>query len=1641
MATITAVTSSVMGEYLNVLDPTTWVGGVVPGPGDTAVFPARVYTFYRNTSNNTDTHYNFPHPLLRPWTGSNYAKMNTNGDIVSRQVQFYLSSMSTLGLVPTGDTLSGSVYCTLYPYYNPTNLIKIDFTGSNGTTLLYTCSIDTSYRDWKSEAYQISSGSPMDHDHPDGLRPAYGRFHYNGNYFIRNLNQYELTGSGEWAVDHIDMNYFTDFKIKDDAKLYLTATAAGDAYIDMSGTSNYSSIQVYDQAHMIISGGYGTTQQSETYVGIKNYNKHGCSIVMSGSSNYSSSLISASTSTGDTTFDVVDETAFGPGDIVSIQSNLTDHYIFARPNPETITYTNPQITKNHGTASITGSRTGPPASYQEDPHSNWYTQQWIPHQQSGSSLNDEWTKIVTRSNNTAVAEKLLTRRGWVEYEIGSYQYKDFVEEFFESDVDPFTGIYKAIAVDSIHKDYKKGDNIIINDTVYNVKAVSTTLTQSMLADFTKGDVEPKDIFLNIDNCNTGSGGLQPDWGNSDPYYSNSYFFSEIYQKQHMWSTGSNFYNGFVDQNCFYLNSASLRSFSPQAYNASKYEAYLAFKGQLTGSWWYEGEIEISASHADNLLNAYDTDSAVNIYWPSLANIRAGSTPNWSQLNLNKQNSYGNENEQWGHSSQYGLIHRPYRESNYGWQMPFDENYSTNADTFKTDGYLSDYHDRFKGLEFPCNYTASGGSFSIKLERNGNYNKFCSKDQGSDWRCYFESFSDTMADGQICIGLQGWSKIYSISVKHRYQVLLLDTTDSVSRYDDITESGLLYSHGINKTIEHIGTEVKDPLGYKNILWDEYQNKQGRTGIRPYVQGWTYNAATYAHGYQDEYYNMHRLFQPMSQMLGYYANYQWNNAASEVTVDLGAPVTFDTIGFMTMGNVYGEGSRTTTSYGAGGYMTNIRFSYTLDHSSNFIAGNTASFWGGATGEEDSRTSSGRSGIRFYTGSSAVTAQVIRFQNAGHSKNGTAGCDTGFFGVYNGQSGSTNRQIELKSVDNWKVGDSLTFFSPHHENDTSVIGPYTNYLSYLMPDKTSGYNTMTSDELDAKLNGGLFSYYDITAIDTATNRITLDRDPCYDHLFPGTLALKANRGNIRLKTAHKGLNKYNFKIYQYGTNMTRYIRNVMLDGDIQWYGSANYPHMHNLIENVFIQACLQGRSAISLTEPGPITVRNVITQGRGIYCIDRNYMAGKTTWYGVLNHGGYDTSYHDWTQSCPWQTNFFFTKGGGSTGATWGYFFKQYNSYPTFPTVSKNHTKNSLQWGYYDYMTLNDFRSAIMGRRIGSDGNQIDVYENYYGDCYYRDLWSTSTGYQTMNSGLEKTKWDRFKLYRDSGLTKWRTRAMIPQYGNWITYGLAMGNKPYGVPRFNSRYHNGKNIILINRRANSHSSTQPFCIIEHKPGEYWLEYNYRNTAYSATLDSINTFKECKLYAKEDCTVRIRVNLDYITSEIALHAFDEYNEMNTSYAKPGIVSGFNTPYQKVPRLIILRGATEGANATPGASEVLDVEYFDSTNRDHTNFSYDKTISIKKDECINVMWVCPQGYQYDRLGIIMKYKNLSFDVLTETPEKVTVMDSNWDNEILFSSGVRNALGQPAGGNAEHGANAVVRKVNDITDASLSTVKFNKVRL
>ena len=70
MATITAVTSSFIGDSLNVLDPNTWVGGVVPGPGDTAVFPHRNSTYYNATQTTNSSSFLYFHPYQGPWEGS-----------------------------------------------------------------------------------------------------------------------------------------------------------------------------------------------------------------------------------------------------------------------------------------------------------------------------------------------------------------------------------------------------------------------------------------------------------------------------------------------------------------------------------------------------------------------------------------------------------------------------------------------------------------------------------------------------------------------------------------------------------------------------------------------------------------------------------------------------------------------------------------------------------------------------------------------------------------------------------------------------------------------------------------------------------------------------------------------------------------------------------------------------------------------------------------------------------------------------------------------------------------------------------------------------------------------------------------------------------------------------------------------------------------------------------------------------------------------------------------------------------------------------------------------------------------------------------------------------------------------------------
>ena len=156
MATITAISSSVQGEPLNLLDPNTWVGGVVPGPGDTAVLPHTVQlSKYRNQGSTTTTSAQYVHPILGPWSGSTITK---NGNTLPVHIQVF--DMSALDFPATNDPNNpGYFFARLYGKTNTDQHVKInyEYRGTTGATYFYSCSIDHSYRRWGSTLHRRAS--------------------------------------------------------------------------------------------------------------------------------------------------------------------------------------------------------------------------------------------------------------------------------------------------------------------------------------------------------------------------------------------------------------------------------------------------------------------------------------------------------------------------------------------------------------------------------------------------------------------------------------------------------------------------------------------------------------------------------------------------------------------------------------------------------------------------------------------------------------------------------------------------------------------------------------------------------------------------------------------------------------------------------------------------------------------------------------------------------------------------------------------------------------------------------------------------------------------------------------------------------------------------------------------------------------------------------------------------------------------------------------------------------------------------------------------------------------------------------------------------------------------------------------------
>ena len=266
MATITANPSN--GTPLNVLDPNTWVGGVVPGPNDIARFPAQTQTTAIN----------------RPYTDGYFLGTTYEERVVVDSTNNFPNE-------------SGSFY--IRTAYMGEFAVKINYTGSDSNEF-FSCSIDPEFS--SRVKYQNSGSWPN-----DILFTA----HDNTTVF-RGFNEYELTGSGLWHVGQIQMNARVKFTVKDDAHIKLDGTTVTYPNInfDLAGSGW---LYILDQATIETTGSV-----SRARTGIYMSDRDGCVIKISGSENFSSSYFSNETPSGSILVEVDNPLSFGPKDYISI---------------------------------------------------------------------------------------------------------------------------------------------------------------------------------------------------------------------------------------------------------------------------------------------------------------------------------------------------------------------------------------------------------------------------------------------------------------------------------------------------------------------------------------------------------------------------------------------------------------------------------------------------------------------------------------------------------------------------------------------------------------------------------------------------------------------------------------------------------------------------------------------------------------------------------------------------------------------------------------------------------------------------------------------------------------------------------------------------------------------------------------------------------------------------------------------------------------------------------------------------------------------------------------------------------------------------------------------------------------------------
>ena len=1642
MATITAISSSIQDEPLNLLDPATWVGGAVPGPGDTAVLPHTVqFSKYRNQGSETLTSAYYVHPLVGPWSGSQITKGGVTHDV---HIQAFSMADLDFDSSINDPNNSGSFYAKLYGIGNPAAIVKIDYKtrGTTGATYFYSCSVDQSYRPWSGSLFSASYTDGCMETSSPHTYPTLGRFYYNNTIFFRNFNQYQLTGSQVWEVDHIDLGNYSELTVRDDAQITLTGATPRVDFTYAAGQK----VQFFDRATLHISSSNTTTNSRD---GIDAYNESSIQINISGSANYSSSFVSESVSANSQTIRITDPSAFSEGDIVSIeQKDLTivNHHIYGSPN-QNYSY---NIGKTRSYLTSSNIITTESANAQSATDLNAILGMGGTTNTYGSVTNDihedELARFITGSGDTFVVAKYMGKRGSVEKDHGTYTHESY-QQTFSANSDFFTGSMRAVTVDSTHRSYAAGDLVVINKKPYRVQAVTSLLSQSFELDFKNG-ANAHEGFYHNDQVRSGSMTAQTGYSNTYYYYDEIYrkFAVGEYSGVSVVTSGS---VGSESATCLYLNSSSLKSYHNPV-NANRYDTYLAMHAapnHYSAKMFSEGEVEISASITDNLLGTDpQLDSGVGIGYPytPFQMQGGGSQVDDTQVGWETDGNLSNRGQQFIVRPYYGASLRPPDNINYGAIIPF-KNFTSSAAPGTPYNlryvYGPDWQEKNaqamsgSGVTFAA--TGSGQSFSVKFVREGTHNKWFYKDHEKD-NLLFENFTNQQENGAVHIALLRWAKIYSITIKTRKQLLLIDAapSDTFTRLDEIQEGGVLKDQPANKLVKWIGTEIEDPMSYKNLLWDYYY-KRGDTNILPAIHGATFNNINWSDSYANERYNGTTPFELKRAGGVDLWSYIWNNTASYANYDFGTPVSFDKIGYIWAGSTaILDGSRDNITYATNGYIEDVRF---ITSSNNTFDEATYGDWGGngglGGGYDDERRSTGLTGIRYFTGS------LINGKTLKASGNGTyVESDPFFIGLYSG-SLSAPRQIKLKNTNNFVVGDEIFFYTDFVNSDDFNVAVGYNGLSNIRPSSVTNYNTMTPAEITGSTNGGFSQTYEITAIDTATKIITLDRDPVYQHLFEGTIVLKANRGGVRLTTDNRGRHYGGCNIYSNYNSKAITVEHAYIEGTSWIVSNSTYYDNINIQREVVAVPSWGWRAGI----PTQYDVSNNFYQN--IWSVGGKIGGGqmrnqviraKTSQYNLFYRGGDDGCTYRYVNCSPIQKNINFAThlNGGAYGLI-GYAGQYFTSVVSMhPTIYQKYA-NIRYTTHYDYD-----QNATIGAATGWDfkaaaTNLPFFYENIVGYSQYGGIYTTSwQRNHGQNSERSSKRNDTHKTPMNSGLLKWpQRRAMryhgIQSYGFPSEKGVA-GDLVFNNPEFIDAS-GARNTIGIGNNPGAQGTGHPFTIVELGNNEYKLLKTGFKSQGAYSEESFDNFQQTQFYVTQDCNVQLTFSLDYKWSNVSLNGRGEYQEyVAVQYPIPNYsAGGYTLDGEKIPKIVLI----EFSDTYPAGRTIAAQDMTPGNPETYSTINFNQTFSLTAKATYVFAWVSTTGRMLAPAHTLGYYRNPSYSIATPNPDLVKVMRNTFGIERQFQ---KPTIGESSNRyRDELDNNEIVRTSGDTSQG----VRFFKVKM